>query len=344
MRRVGKDRYGNPRYVYIAKTEDGRIPFMVVDRKGRDRFRIGSTRDAKFQEKRATGGAAKVGPMNEERNLQPIDSPQDIPTDLSDEEQIAFLEAHGVSEEFLENTEEVPDEERPRPRTKPINVRFDDFTLGRLKGMAERRNVGYQTLLKTFVLERLYEEERREGVLPAGRAEEDAAQDEAAAEQEAPKKRDWQQQAYDFVKEHEPIVEDDDLDFIVSSRILSDASSLLLRISNEIKAASAKEKFPAARLKRMLKGYDKLKEFIDRAFAVHEEKFGLPEPEEDGGEHAEVAVFEEDEEPAIDDENSEATDPEEHGATVTHIQEAMRRRRRAEGDVEPLRDSDKGAM
>ena len=52
VRRVGKDRYGNSRYVYVGKTEDGRILFMVVDRKGRDRFRIGSARDAKFREKR----------------------------------------------------------------------------------------------------------------------------------------------------------------------------------------------------------------------------------------------------------------------------------------------------
>jgi uncharacterized DUF497 family protein len=52
VRRVGKDRYGNPRYIYIGKTVDGRILFMVVDHKRRRRFRIGSARDAKFEEKR----------------------------------------------------------------------------------------------------------------------------------------------------------------------------------------------------------------------------------------------------------------------------------------------------
>ncbi len=52
IKRVGKDRYGNPRYVYIGKTVDGRILFMVVDRKGSRRFRIGSARDASFGEKR----------------------------------------------------------------------------------------------------------------------------------------------------------------------------------------------------------------------------------------------------------------------------------------------------
>ena len=52
VRRAGEDRYGNPRYTYIGKTEDGRILFMVVDRKRQRRFRIGSARDAKFPEKR----------------------------------------------------------------------------------------------------------------------------------------------------------------------------------------------------------------------------------------------------------------------------------------------------
>lgn len=84
-----------------------------------------------------------------------------------------FLMEHGVSESLLENTEEASEDERPRPRTKPINIRFDDFTLTRLKTLAESRNVGYQTLLKMFVQERLYEEEKREGVLSAGATQED---------------------------------------------------------------------------------------------------------------------------------------------------------------------------
>jgi predicted DNA binding CopG/RHH family protein len=114
--------------------------------------------------------------MNHE--MKPIDNLKDIPADLSDEEQIKFLETHGVSEEFLEKAEDAWEDERPRPRTRPINVRFDDFTLNRLKQMAERRNVGYQTLLKSFVLERLYEEEKREGALLTGQDQEQRISDE----------------------------------------------------------------------------------------------------------------------------------------------------------------------
>jgi hypothetical protein len=50
-------------------------------------------------------------------------------------------------------------------RTSPIAIRFDQFTLMRLKTLAAARNTGYQTLLKEFVVERLYEEEKREGII-----------------------------------------------------------------------------------------------------------------------------------------------------------------------------------
>jgi hypothetical protein len=54
---------------------------------------------------------------------------------------------------------------RARGRTTPIAVRFDEFTIKRLKDLAALRNTGYQTLLKEFVVERLYEEEKRERVI-----------------------------------------------------------------------------------------------------------------------------------------------------------------------------------
>jgi hypothetical protein len=50
-------------------------------------------------------------------------------------------------------------------RTTPIAVRFDQFTLRRLKTLATLHNTGYQTLLKEFVVERLYEEEKRAGII-----------------------------------------------------------------------------------------------------------------------------------------------------------------------------------
>ncbi len=110
--------------------------------------------------------------MKPER-IKPVNDPSEVPTDLSPEEEIEFWETHGVTEEFLEKVEPVPEDELPRfrPRSRPINVRFDEATLGRLKALAKRRNLGYQTLLKEFVIERLYEEEKREGLLLAGETE-----------------------------------------------------------------------------------------------------------------------------------------------------------------------------
>jgi predicted DNA binding CopG/RHH family protein len=55
--------------------------------------------------------------------------------------------------------------EEVNPRTTPVAIRFDQLTLARLKALAALRNTGYQTLLKEFVVERLYEEEKRAGII-----------------------------------------------------------------------------------------------------------------------------------------------------------------------------------
>jgi predicted DNA binding CopG/RHH family protein len=213
--------------------------------------------------------------MNHE--MKPINNLNDIPADLSDEEQLKFLETHGVSEEFLERAEDASEDERPRPRTRPINVRFDDFTLNRLKQMAERRNVGYQTLLKTFVLERLYEEEKREGALLTGQNQEQRISDERDQ-----KRRDWLNDVHEYIKEHKDLLEEPDLDSITTSRLASNSSSLLLELSGEIKKASSKKGFPPNKLRRMMKAFDKLKAFCERVLTFYDERFGAQEDDEAG--------------------------------------------------------------
>ena len=71
-----------------------------------------------------------------------------------------FLEPQARREKVLRMQDAV----RPG-RTTPIAIRFDQFTLKRLKALAALRNTGYQTLLKEFVIERLYEEEKRAGII-----------------------------------------------------------------------------------------------------------------------------------------------------------------------------------
>ena len=97
-----------------------------------------------------------------------VKGPEDVPTGLTDEEHLAFWETHEVTEEYLEKTEEVSEEERPRPRARVVSLRLDERTIDRLKALAESRSIGYQTLAKQFLSERLYEEEKREGILPLG--------------------------------------------------------------------------------------------------------------------------------------------------------------------------------
>lgn len=101
-------------------------------------------------------------------SLIEINSLDEIPDFASDEEEADFWDTHSFSEELLESLPPVPDEELP-PVRNPLSVRFDRDTLTRLKALARKKHVGYQTLLKQFVIERLYEEERREGILPARR-------------------------------------------------------------------------------------------------------------------------------------------------------------------------------
>ena len=71
-----------------------------------------------------------------------------------------FLEQQAKREKILR----MQDATRPG-RTTPVAIRFDQFTLKRLRALAALRNTGYQTLLKEFVIERLYEEEKREGII-----------------------------------------------------------------------------------------------------------------------------------------------------------------------------------
>jgi hypothetical protein len=53
------------------------------------------------------------------------------------------------------------------PAKQPVatSLRLEADTVRRLRALAAKKGTKYQTLLKTFVVERLYEEERREGLV-----------------------------------------------------------------------------------------------------------------------------------------------------------------------------------
>lgn len=96
-----------------------------------------------------------------------IDDPNLIPKHMTEEEEHQFWEKHAMSERLLEKSIIEDDDDLPPPRrtsTQPISLRIESDLLVRLQHLAELKNIPYQTLLKQFVTERVYEEEKREKV------------------------------------------------------------------------------------------------------------------------------------------------------------------------------------
>ena len=111
-------------------------------------------------------------PERDEDGFIVIYSPADIPAFSSEADEARFWDTHSWSDDLLDGAAKGPrDPDLPPPRTRgkkqaaPISLRLADNTTERLKRLAARRGMGYQTLLKQFLLERLYEEEKREGIV-----------------------------------------------------------------------------------------------------------------------------------------------------------------------------------
>jgi hypothetical protein len=118
-------------------------------------------------------------PMPRSAKLIPIDRDQ-IPDFKNEDEEDAFWSTHDLGPAMLEEMGSSRELDLSLPaarertilrrRTRNLSVRFNLDTLNRLRKVAKKKGVGYQTLLKQFVNERLYEEEQREGLVSrAGR-------------------------------------------------------------------------------------------------------------------------------------------------------------------------------
>jgi predicted DNA binding CopG/RHH family protein len=99
-----------------------------------------------------------------------LTDPQQIPDSMTAEQEAEFWRTHEITEEFLEKKESPPAALLP-PRSRPISIRFDEDTVQRLKAVAKKKNKGYQTLLKEFVIERLHEDEVAELIVERLRKE-----------------------------------------------------------------------------------------------------------------------------------------------------------------------------
>lgn len=98
--------------------------------------------------------------------MEIVERQEDIPAFATEDEEHNYWATHTLSQALLNHMGPIDDGflPAPRPRTTPVPIRFSDDVIRRAKVLAARRNTGYQTLLKEFVIERLYEEEKRAGL------------------------------------------------------------------------------------------------------------------------------------------------------------------------------------
>ena len=89
---------------------------------------------------------------------------------MNEAEEAEFWSTHALSDALLEEMRPVPlegDGKLPPARgtdSRRISLMLEQDTILRLKRLARKKGMAYQTLLKSFVGERLYEEEKREAM------------------------------------------------------------------------------------------------------------------------------------------------------------------------------------
>ncbi len=105
-------------------------------------------------------------PEKTEDGFTIVYSKDDLPVFENERQEHNFWSTHVWSEELMD---EAATQDFPAPpvrkRSTSTSLRLDEDTIKRLRYLARKKGKGYQTLLKEFVVERLYEEEKREGVL-----------------------------------------------------------------------------------------------------------------------------------------------------------------------------------
>jgi hypothetical protein len=96
-----------------------------------------------------------------------IERVEDIPVFADEDEEHAFWETHELSDALWDSAEPFEPEEIParRASTTPVVIHLDGQTLKRLEALARQQQRDYHVLLKEFVAERLYEEEKRSGIV-----------------------------------------------------------------------------------------------------------------------------------------------------------------------------------
>ena len=106
-----------------------------------------------------------------EADLIPVTDLNQVPEFKTELEEAEFWDTRTLTGGLMSRAQAAelvnllpPVRERPT-RSTPTSLRLGVDLERRLKALAERKGMNYQTLLKQFVLERVYEEEKRLGVI-----------------------------------------------------------------------------------------------------------------------------------------------------------------------------------
>lgn len=94
----------------------------------------------------------------------------EIPDFASERQEAEFWDTHTMSDELWDSLPPVEDE-APLPGTPMgASVTLNAELSERLRVLARKKGVSYVALARTFVAERLYEEEKREGIIGGSQA------------------------------------------------------------------------------------------------------------------------------------------------------------------------------
>jgi hypothetical protein len=90
-----------------------------------------------------------------------------IPEFASEAEEADFWDTHSFSDELWDSLEPADDFLEGLAATGGkfgVSLEIDADTAERLRSLARRRKVSYLALIRQFIAERLYEEEKRDGI------------------------------------------------------------------------------------------------------------------------------------------------------------------------------------
>lgn len=103
-----------------------------------------------------------------------VNSPDEVPDFADEDEEDEYWETHSLGPGMLARMKPVWEYPElaailPPPRPTSVSIRLEGDVAQRLLALAAKKGIGYRALMKEFVIERLYEEEKRAGLVGAGK-------------------------------------------------------------------------------------------------------------------------------------------------------------------------------